>query len=201
MIASIASLIISHPFLLSFFGPSFLGGGTILVLGILSGKGLISPWIVLIFCSLGMLCNDIMWFLAGKIKILSRMKKYKWIHNSYKRAKEEIEVAPSSRFLLILIKFAYGIAIPILMYLGRRKMTLRKFVTINSTIIFLWSSAIVTTGWVIGKTSEIASSKFENIYTMIILVVTSLIIAHLVLRWIGREIIFKTEHRKVKFQI
>jgi len=197
MIETIIANVTSHPFLLSLIGPSFFGGGTILVLGILSGKGFLSPWIALIFCALGMLCNDTLWFLAGKINALSRMKKYKWVHNSYKKAQKEIEAAPSNRFLLILIKFAYGIAIPILMYLGRKKMTLKEFLITNGAIVLIWSSSIVTIGWLIGKTSEIAFTEVENAYTWITLIVTSLIIANIGLRWIRKKIIFKTEHRKV----
>ena len=197
MIETVIANITSHPFLLSLIGPSFFGGATILILGILSGKGFLSPWIALIFCAVGILCNDTIWFLAGKMKVLSKMKKYRWVNNSYKRAKKEIEVAPSNKFLLILIKFAYGIAIPILMYLGRKKMTLKEFLITNSSIIAVWSSCIVMIGWLIGKTSEIAFTKVENVYTWMILIITSLIIAHITLRWIRREIIFKTERRKI----
>jgi len=199
MIEFIIPSLISHPFLLSLIGPSFFGGATILVLGILSGKGLLPLWAVLVFCALGMLCADSVWFLAGRIKILSKMKKYKWIHKGYKRAREEIEVASSNKFLLILIKFAYGIAIPILMYLGRKKMSLKEFLIKDGIIIALWSSSIVIIGWLIGKTSEIAFAKFENIYTSILLIVTSLIVVHLVSKEIRRRIIFETEHRKINF--
>jgi membrane protein DedA with SNARE-associated domain len=144
-----------------------------------------------------MFLADLTWFLTGKIKFFSKMKKYKWIHASYKKAQEEIEATPNNSFLLILIKFAYGIAIPILMYLGRRKMTLKEFIIKNSIIIILWSSAIVIAGWLIGKTSAIAFSTFENIYASIILIVTGLILVHLIIRNIRKRIIFKTEHRIV----
>jgi len=196
MIDFILTLLISHPFILSIVGPSFFGGATILVLGILSGKGLLPFLTVLIFCAVGMLCADTIWFFVGRIKGLSKMNKYRWIQRTYKRAREEIEVAPSSKFLLILIKFAYGIAIPILMYLGRKKMTLKEFLITDGIIIAIWSSSIVLIGWVIGKTTEIAFAKFENIYTSIMVVVTSLIIIHLISREI-RRIILKIEHRKI----
>jgi len=197
MIGSLIGLILSHPVLLSLIGPFLFGGETILVLSILAGQGVISFWIVLVFCTLGMFLADTMWFLAGRIKFLSRMKKYKWIHNSYRRAKEEIGLAPSNSFLLILIKFAYGIAIPILMYLGKEKMTLKEFIVRNSIIIFIWSSSIIIIGWLIGKTSSIAFSTFENIYASILLIVTSLIILHLIIRQIRKRIVFKKEHRRI----
>jgi membrane protein DedA with SNARE-associated domain len=174
-----------------------LGGETILIFSILAGQGIISFWFVLIFCTFGMFLSDLLWFSVGKIKFLSKMKKYKWIHASYKRAREEIEVAPSNKFLLILIKFAYGIAVPILMYLGRRKMTMKEFLMNEIPIVVIWSSAIIMMGWLIGKTSDIAFANVENIYTWILLVGTSLVLLHLVIRQIGKRIIYKTEHRKI----
>jgi len=168
-----------------------------IILSVLSGKGLISFWIALVFCTIGMFLSDLLWFSVGKIKSLSKLKRYKLIRAGYKRAKEEIEVAPSNKFLLILIKFAYGIAIPILMYLARKKMTFKEFLAKEIPIVVIWSISIIILGWIIGKTSDIAFAKFENIYTFIIIIVTSLIILHLVIRQIRRSIVFKTEHRRI----
>jgi len=194
---SFIALILSHPILLCLISSFFLGGETILVFSILAGQGIISFWIALVFCTIGMFFSDLLWFSVGKIKSLSKLKKYRWIRTSYKRAKAEIEVAPSKEFLLVLIKFAYGIAVPILIYLGRSKMTLKEFLIREITIVSIWSSCIVIIGWLIGKTSHIALAKVENIYTWIILIFTSLILLHLAIRWVGREIIFKTEHRRI----
>jgi len=197
MIESLIPSITSHPILLTLISSFLLGGETMIILAILSGKGILSFWIVLFLATFGMFLSDVVWFLAGKIKFLSKLKKYKLIRAGYKRAKEEIEVAPSNKFLLILIKFTYGIAVPILMYLGRKKMTLKEFLVKEIPIVVIWSFSIIILGWLIGKTSDIAFAKFENIYTFIILVVTSLIILHLIIRQIGRSIVFKTEHRKI----
>lgn len=197
MITEVIKAVISHPVLLSLIGPFLFGGETILVLSILAGQGFVSFWIVLIFCTIGMWLADTMWFLVGRVEPLSKLKKIKWIHKSYKSAKEEIELAPNNEFLLVLIKFAYGIGIPILMYLGRKKMTFKDFMIKNSIVISIWSASIVILGWTIGTTSKIAFNKLENIYTGIALVVTGLIILHFILREIRKRILFKVEHRKV----
>lgn len=197
MITEVIKLLISHPVILSLIGPFLFGGETILVLSMLAGQGFIKFWIVFIFCAFGMWIADLMWFLIGRIEPLSKLKKIKWIHKGYKEARKEIEIAPNNEFLLILIKFAYGIGIPILMYLGRKKMTLKDFLIKNTIIIALWSTSIVALGWIIGKTSAIAFSKLENIYAGIALVITGLIILNIILRQIRKRIVFKVEHRRV----
>lgn len=196
MILQVIEALISYPILLSFIGPFLFGGETILILSILAGHGFISSLTVLIFCTLGIWTADLMWFLIGKIRHFSKLKKLKLIHRSYLRAKEEIELAPNNWFLLVLIKFAYGIGIPILMYLGRKKMTFREFIFKNTLITLCWSFLIVVIGWSIGKTSQIAFSAFKNIYLAILLIVTGIIIVHLIIRQIRRRIVFKVESRK-----
>lgn len=195
MIEEVLGNLISHPILLSLIGPFLFGGETILILSILAGQGLVPFWQVLIFCIIGMFLADLMWFLVGRIKPLSKLKKIKWIQKGYKRAKEEIELAPDNGFLLILIKFAYGIGIPILMYLGRKKMTLKEFIIKNSIVITLWASTIVIIGWSVGKSTAIAFETFKNIYAGIALTITGIILTHIIMRQIGKRIVFKVEHK------
>jgi len=195
MIEELIKAIISHPIILSLVGPFIWGGETILVISILAGQGLFKLWIPVLFCALGMWLADLMWFLIGRIKYLSKLKKINFIHKGYIKAKEEIDRSPNDMFLLVLIKFAYGIGIPILMYLGRKKMTLKEFIIKNSLIIFLWSTSIVIGGWIIGKSSAIAMDKFENIYLAIGLIVTGVIILHIIVRQI-KKLVHKFEKKK-----
>lgn len=195
IIEEVIKAVISHPVLLSMIGPFIFGGETTLILSILAGQGFIPIWIVLIFCALGIWIADTMWFFVGKIKSFSKLKKIRFIHQGYKRAKAEIESAPSEFFLLVLIKFAYGIGIPILMYFGRKKMSIQDYLLKNTTVIAIWSGSITLVGWLIGKSSAIAFNRFENIYTSIGLIVTGLIIVHLIIKEIRRQLI-KAEKRQ-----
>jgi len=182
MIEEVIRALIGHPVILSMIGPFLFGGETILILSILAGQGFMPLPIVIIFCALGMFIADLMWFSIGKIEHLSHLKKIKWIHKSYKKAREEIEQAPSDFFLLVLIKFAYGIGVPILMYFGRKGMKFREFMLKNALIIAAWSTCIVIIGWIIGKTSRIAWTRFENIYAVIGMIITGMIIVHVIIR-------------------
>ena len=76
-------------------------------------------------------------------------------------------------------------------------MKLREFILKNSIIIALWSTTIISIGWFIGKSSAIAFKTFENIYVGIALTITGLIIANIIIKKIGKKIIFKVEHRKI----
>lgn len=196
MIEELIKSLIGHPILISIIGPFLFGGETILILAILAGQNLIPLWMVVLFCIFGMFLADTMWFLIGKIKALSKLKKIKWIHKGYKRAKKEIEEAPNELFLLILIKFAYGIGIPILLYLGRKGMSLKKFILNNILIIASWSLVITILGWSIGKTSAIAMDKFENIYASILLIVTGFILVNILFKEIRSKVIIKLEKIK-----
>ncbi|MEM4271036.1 MAG: hypothetical protein QXO70_03005 [Candidatus Pacearchaeota archaeon] len=191
MIESLIKTLISHPILISILGPFLFGGETTLILGILAGQGFIPFFIALIFCAIGIWIADLMWFSIGKIEALSKLKKIKFIYIGYKKAKEEIERAPNEVFLLILIKFAYGIGIPLLTYLGRRGMKYKDFILKNSIIIIIWSFSITIFGWFIGKTSKIAFTKFENVYTSIGLIVTGIIVVHIIVRQIRAYLLKK----------
>ncbi len=192
MIEQLIKTLIDHPVWLSLIGPFLFGGETILLLSILAGQGVISLPIVIIFCALGMFLADLMWFSIGKLEALSRLKKYKWVYKGYKKAKREIEDAPSQNFLFILIKFAYGIGVPILMYFGRKGMKYREFVLKNSIIIGVWSTSIVILGWTIGKTSAIAFRSLKNIYASIGLIITGIILVHILFREV-RDYLIKKE--------
>ncbi len=189
MIKEVLMSLAIHPALLSFFGSFFLGGETILILSILAGHGIFNFLVIWIFCMLGMWCADLTWFLIGKIKAFSRLKKIKFVHSGYKKARVEIESAPNNLFLLVLIKFAYGIGIPILMYLGRKKMRLKEFLIKNTLVIFTWATSIVILGWILGKTSAIALGKFESVYASIGLIITGIILINIIARYIEKRLI------------
>lgn len=184
--------------MLSFFGSFILGGETILILSVIAGQGIFKFWIIWLFCMIGMFCADLTWFMFGKIKFLSKLKKIKFMYRGYKKAEEEIESAPSELFLMILIKFAYGIGIPLLIYLGRKgKMSIKNFILRNSIIIFIWTTVIVIIGWILGKTSAIATDKLESIYAGIGLIITGLIIINFIGRAVARYLI-KIERRRIR---
>jgi len=148
-----------------FFGTFFFGMETIVLLGFLSAQGFYSTPIVFILCALGMLSADTMWFFVGKIKILKKLKKIRLIHKGYRKAAEIIEhLHKGSIFtLMMMLKFVYGIAPAVIMYMGRKKkIKFLRFLLYNIAIIFPLALGFTYLGWLAGKGVRFASEVFKD---------------------------------------
>jgi len=180
-----------------FFGAFFFGAETIIILGILSAQGLVKFWIVYVFCALGMFSADSMWFFVGKIKAFGKLKRFKFIKKSYKKTSELIEKISKKRIflLLTLLKFVYGIAIPIIMYLGRKKkISYSRFALYNCLIIMPWTAMLAGLGWLAGKGYIFAVKISENIYFGMFILAIIFVLIHVLTKSIRK--ILKNEFFK-----
>lgn len=184
----------SLSYLVCFFGAFFFGAETIIILGFLSAQRLVKFWIVFVFCALGMFSADTMWFFVGKIRSFSKLKKFKYIRKSYLKTSEFIEdISRGQIFLtLTLLKFVYGIAIPIIMYIGRReKLTYKKFAIYNGAIIAPWALGLAILGWLAGKGYSFVVRTYENLTLSIFALVLAFIIIHILIakirKWLLKE--------------
>ena len=137
--------------MICFFGSFFVSVETVFALSAVSVNGVIPLWIIFVFCSLGMLASDLLWFSVGKIKCLSYFKKNKHIHAGYKKAESFLDKTQNNFLLLSLNKVIYGIGIPAIMYLGRRRMTYREFFKYDILVIFFWTIVMMCLGWLAGQ--------------------------------------------------
>lgn len=167
--------------LICFFGSFFLGMETIIFLGFLSAQGLYSTPLVFVFCSLGMLSADIMWFFIGKIGPLRKLKKIKLIHKGYKKAAKIIEELHKGTIftLMLMLKFVYGVAPTVIMYMSRKKkIKFPKFLLYNSIIIFTLAFLLTYLGWLAGKGARFASDIFEDFKIAAVLALVFFIALH-----------------------
>jgi membrane protein DedA with SNARE-associated domain len=158
-----------------FWGAFFFGMETIVLLGFLPAQGFYSTPGVFVLCALGMLSADIMWFFVGKIKHLGKLKKINIIHQGYKKAAKVIEKLHEGHIftLMLMLKFVYGIAPAVIMYMGRKKkIKFSKFLQYNVIIIFPWALVLTYIGWLAGKGVRFASDVFKDLkITMLIALV------------------------------
>jgi membrane protein DedA with SNARE-associated domain len=182
--------------LISFFGAFIAGAETIFVLAMLATQGVMPLWIVFVFCSLGIFTADLMWFSIGKIKKLSHLKKIPYVHEVYKKSIKIINKTPNLFILLSLTKFVYGIGIPIIMYLGRRKMKYKQFIKYNALIILMWTTGIVLIGWLAGKGFTFFYDTFQNIKLALLIVLIAIVVL-LVLKTLIEKFLF-FEAKKLK---
>lgn len=182
MLNELLILFIEYSYIICFLG-AFIGGEeTILALSIIAAQGYLQIWVVFIFCYLGIFASDTMWFFIGRIKSLSKFKKNKTINKSYKKAINLIEkTSKNQNFLLLLItKFIYGIRISTIMYVGRHRLSYKKFAFFNSIIIFIWMLIIVGAGWLAGKGFSVIIQTYKNLQLAIIILAIAIIVFYII---------------------
>lgn len=197
--SELLALFVSFSAVICFFGAFFLGGETVMILGFLSAQGLVKFWVVCVFCALGMFTADSMWFFIGKIKAFKHLKKIKFIKKSYIRASEAIEEVSMGQIFLTmtLLKFVYGIAIPILMYIGRKKkLTYRKFALYNALIIAPWAVLLTLLGWLAGKGYVFVSRAYENVILSVSVIVFAFILANWIIKRIRKWLLEEEQREK-----
>ena len=176
--------------LISFFGAFFLSLETIFTLSVLSVQGIIPLWVIFIFCSLGMLSSDLLWFSVGKIKHLSYLKKNKYIYAGYKKAGKILDKKKNYFILFSLNKIVYGMGIPALMYLGRKKrLSYKEFFKYDIAIILFWITIMITLGWLTGKGIILFYTAFKSIQLAILILLIIIIIIYLIKILIRRILI------------
>ena len=155
---------------------------TIVFLAFLSAQGWLKFIDVLIFCSLGMFTADTMWFFIGKIKHLNTLKKIPRVEKNYKEASRVIDkITNKSIFgLMTILKFVYGLAIPIIMYMGRkRKITYWKFALYSLIIIIPWTLGLSALGWFAGLGFSWALEVYDSLKIAGIIALIFFIVLHL----------------------
>jgi membrane protein DedA with SNARE-associated domain len=187
-------LFTAYSALICFFGAFFFGAETVIILGILSAQGTVHSWVVALFCAAGIFTADTMWFFIGKIRAFRVFKKIRVIRKSYIKASEIIERNSENQMFLTLtlLKFVYGIAIPIIMYLGRRnKISYKRFALYNGSIILVWSILLTYLGWLAGKGYLFASRITENFYIEMAVLAGLFILVNVIINFIKQWLLKK----------
>lgn len=149
-----------HPVIL-FFLAAYLGGEEIIVpLAVLVGQGLWDVGTLFVVCYIATVLADASWFLLGRHGVRETHFFRKYEHRFQKASVLFRKIARSELGILLTTKFIYGARIFSIIFLSLEGVSLSRFVLLNSFVVFIWLSCVITVGWMIGR----GSSFFLSIY-------------------------------------
>ena len=173
-------------------GAFFGGDGIILFLSSLSGQGVINFWTIILFCSLGTIASDVMWFFIGRTRLADKVISHKQFNRGYSKIERILAKYGRSDFLLLLIvKFIYGIRIITIVYFSRERKSFPRFVNYNSIAVLVITVFVSFLGWMAGKGIRSYVDIYENFRTAIKIIVLILvlffILKSVIKKWLLKE--------------
>lgn len=176
--------------LVSFFGGLLAGEEVIITLAFLSARGILSLWVVFVFCFAGILICDSFFFFIGKIKFLGKLKKISRLHITYKKIEKIVNKITGDKIILALFytKFIFGTRIATLIYLGRKN-SFKKFIFADFIVGIMWMSVVVSLGWFAGASFYFIIDVFKNIQFAILFLVMFIIFLLLLKKWVAHQLI------------
>ncbi len=177
--------------LICFFGALVGGEETVLLLSVLAARDFYPIWIVFVFCFLGILVADSVWFFVGRLKLVTKMKEHKYFKKHSEKARNFIDNKFKGNHFILLFstKFLYGLRIVTLMFLGRR-IKFKEFFMYNSIIAAIWTIVIVSLGWFAGRGVGWLWDTYRNLQLLIIVGII-IIVAFYILKIIVGKIVGK----------
>lgn len=169
-----------------FFGSFFLGESVIIPAAFLSGEGIWSFSYVFVTAYIGTLLSDAVWFALGP-----RLFRFAHDFESIKRRSDaflpKIEYLGNRPFHLLLIsKFIYGTRILTIIYLSK-KVSILLFTLYNLVGTFLWLAAVMTVGFLAGKSVINLLPIFTDVKYLAAGIVVLVIGVNIFNRWIRKR--------------
>ncbi len=173
-------------------GAFFGGDGIILFLSSLSGQGVINFWTIILFCSLGTIFSDVMWFFIGRTQLTEKVISIKQFNRGYSKIERILTKYGRSDFLLLLVvKFIYGIRIITIVYFSRERKSFFRFLSYNSIAVLAITVFISFLGWMAGRGIRFYVDIYENFRTaikiIVIVLVIFLILKSVIKKWLLKE--------------
>jgi|SRR3989338_5379036 len=177
--------------IISFLGGFVTGESGILSLSFLSANGFIPLWYVLIFSTLGMYLSDFVPFTIGRFKFLRDIFEGKRFSKHLKKAEKIMNKYTKNNLFLIILyaKFTYGASIPVLLYLGHKKTSYKKFAFYNIFVELIFVPLLVFIGWYAGKGFNLFLIIFKNIKFAIFILIVLIIFLFFLRKWVNQRLI------------
>ncbi len=165
LIERLIPLLSQYGILISFIGGLFAGEEVIATLSFLSAQGYINIWVVFIFCFIGILICDLLFFSVGKFRIFSKFSRFKrLVHFSNRVDNLVIKITKKSTIrALLYTKFIFGTRILTLVYLGFRGTQYKDFLKSDFIVGILWMVIVVSIGWFAGASFRKIIEIFANL--------------------------------------
>lgn len=170
IIVRFADIFHEHTIAVAFIASLFGGEPAVIALAFFSAKGSIRLHEVIAIGFSTALIAEIFWFLLGRTKFTEILKNgiFKNIKPSeiiFKKIKRPLDAAPFRSFLSA--RFISGATIPIIIYFGKKGMSLKAFISYCLVVNIIWTPAVALIGFSSGKGFELAINTFEDAQTIL----------------------------------
>lgn len=184
-----AVLFLKYYPILSAFIAGLIGEELIIFLAFLSGQGIISFWIVLVYGLLAIICVDSFLFFLGRWKMLHKIAINKTRYFKYNNFMESIKKITHNNVIvsLFLTKFVYGPRMLIIIYFGYQNMKYKKFFIKDTIALFLWAAIMVPLAWVAGLGLVESFSVVKNIERVVAIAIVFIVAIYFTARYLISE--------------
>jgi len=182
--------------LISFLAP-IIGGGELGVIAVafIFSRSFISFLTVIIFTFLGTMTIDSIWFGFSRSGIFKKMKKFRMVSKQYKKIESRIQKISHNNDVLIIsfAKLMIGTRIMLMIYLGGRTISFRRFLLYNSIPSFIWCIILATIGWMAARGFSYIISIFKNVQLAITFLIVLFVVFYILQKWINKKLTGKQE--------
>lgn len=186
----------------SFIGSLTIGEEVLIFLATVAGRGLIPFWKVFLYGFLGSLAGDLIWFYIGKSAIIGYLKKIKFLNNTYNNSKpmiKKIGLHKLSGWRCFVYfgstKFLGVMKVLAAIYVGRRGMSLKRFLSWNIPALVIWMGIMLTAAWMAGRGFTIMLKILESAQKALFATIVLVIILYLGIKWVA-DLIVKRSLKK-----
>ncbi|MEK6908616.1 MAG: VTT domain-containing protein [Nanoarchaeota archaeon] len=175
--ALISILLVDFPVLTTLLSTLIFGEEVVVILGFVSGLGMLSLWILFVFGFIGTFLSDLLWFVVGKTAFREK-KIHGKMHTKYHRFMHHVNKIASNNmfFALFITRFFYFFRLFAIVHLSRLGMPYRKFMIYEIPIIIIWLIIFVAIGWFFGNTALQYLDIFGNMQKVIGVIILILLV-------------------------
>lgn len=149
----------------AFLSVLFGGEPAMLILSFLSGQGEFHPLLVGAVGFATALLAEVFWFFLGRETSFDFLRNgffsSRFRNGFFQKIRGVLDRKPFRS--LFLARFISGITIPCIVYFGRRRMPIGRFVSYCLVINLFWTPTIVLVGWSAGRGFTLILDTFKNL--------------------------------------
>jgi membrane protein DedA with SNARE-associated domain len=185
-------LFLEHPLITIFLGCLVLGEDMLVFFSILSGRGLIPFWEVILFGFFGVLAGNTVYFFLAKTKLLKKIEKKIDLDKKYGRLSKLIYGLrkKNTLFLLIIAKFIISVRLGTVLYLSAKGMSYKKFIKQDLIAFFIWGAIMLPAGWLLGRGISVVFNVAHD-FKLVLSIAILVFAVYLLVEWIVAEIVLK----------
>lgn len=193
MINYFLNILHGHELIATFFTALIGGEPAVLFLSFLSAQGFSSVWIVLFFAYTTALLAEIFWFLLGRSKLGDVIENKFFSGKTQQEFITHIRKVEEGRSIrmLILARFISGFTILAILYFGRKKISLKRFIGYCMVVNLVWSPIVTLVGWSAGHGFKLLYETLLNIQLALTILAFSTIAIYLIYKLIEKYFLRK----------